>query len=154
RACTATRHHCEPKLPWFRGPRKECRHIIVALPVEAFAQIEKSTAADALKRQGVTVEKREPLALPTGKAFLVIGRQEVERTTRRKWLAGAAAADLTALVTVPVPDEARRAYPATAIRAALASLAVRATVPVEEQLGLLPFRLGETEEARAVLRPE
>ncbi len=123
----------------FEDPERNVAIIILTLPAEAFAQIEKSTAADALKRQGVTIEKREPLALPIGKAFLVIGRQEVERMKLRKWIAVAAAPDLTALVTVQVPDDARRAYP----DAAIASLAVRATVPVEEQLGLLPFRVGE-----------
>ncbi len=127
----------------FEDSERNVAIIILSLPAEAFAQIEKSTAADALKRQGVTIEKREPLALPIGKAFLVIGRQEVERMKLRKWIAVAAAPDLTALVTVQVPDDARRAYPDAAIRAALASLAVRATVPVEEQLGLLPFRVGE-----------
>ncbi len=127
----------------FEDPERNVAIILLTLPAEAFAQIEKSTAADALKRQGVTIEKREPLALPIGKAFLVIGRQEVERMKLRKWIAVAAAPDLTALVTVQVPDDARRAYPDAAIRAALASLAVRATVPVEEQLGLLPFRVGE-----------
>jgi hypothetical protein len=47
------------------------------------------------------------------------------------------------LVTVQIPDTAKTAYPDKALRAALTSLAVRATVPVEEQLSLLPFKVGE-----------
>ena len=58
--------------------------ILVTLPGEAFADLDKSVTADALKRQGVTLETREPIALSTGKAFLVIGRQEVEKTKIRK----------------------------------------------------------------------
>ena len=34
----------------------------------------------ALKKQGMTLETREALSLAAGKAFLVIGRQEVEKT--------------------------------------------------------------------------
>jgi len=50
--------------------------------------------------------------------------------------------DLTAMVTLRIPDSAKDLYSDSIIRAALASLAVRAQVPIEEQLGLLPFKLG------------
>jgi hypothetical protein len=53
------------------------------------------------------------------------------------------AADLTVIVTMQVPDDARATYPDAAIRAALTSLATRAVVPVEEQLALLPFKVNE-----------
>src|SRR5262249_29459443 len=65
------------------------------------------------------------------------------KTKLRKWILVAAFPALTALVTVQVPDAAKPQYPDAAIRAALASLAVRDTVPDEEQLGLLPFKVGE-----------
>ena len=61
----------------------------------------------------------------------------------RKWFLIAGTPTLTALITVQVPDAAKAAYPDAAIRAALQSLAVRATIPVEEQLSLLPFKLGD-----------
>ena len=53
------------------------------------------------------------------------------------------AGEFTALVTMQVPEAAQAAYPDAAIRAALMSVSVRPTVPVEEQLSLLPFRVGE-----------
>jgi hypothetical protein len=117
--------------------------MLAALPVEAFAGLEKSADAEALKRQGLTMEKRESLPLAIGKAFLVIARQEVENLKLYKWIMVAATPELTALVTVQVPDAARSAYPDAAVRAALASLAVRAAVPIEEQLSLIPFKVGE-----------
>jgi len=117
--------------------------MIVALPAEAYADIEKTTDAETLKKQGVTFEKREELSLPTGKAFLVTGRQQVEQLKLRKWIVVASASDLTAIVTVQIPDEASSAYSDDVVRTALASIAVRASVPVEEQLSLLPFRVGE-----------
>jgi hypothetical protein len=69
--------------------------IMVALPPEAYADIEKSAASDPLQREGVTLEKREPLTLPTGKAFLVVLTQQVESTKLRKWILTAAVNDLT-----------------------------------------------------------
>jgi hypothetical protein len=44
---------------------------------------------------------------------------------------------------VQIPDEATKAYPDLVIRTALSTLMVRAAVPDEEQLALVPFRVGE-----------
>jgi hypothetical protein len=117
--------------------------ILLALPGDAYADLDKSVTAEALKKQGVALEAREAMPLSTGKAFLVIGRQEIEKTKVRKWILVASSPTLTALVTVQMPDAAKPRYPDAAIRTMLASLAIRDSVPVEEQLGLLPFRVGE-----------
>ncbi|MEA2989023.1 MAG: hypothetical protein QOG83_1734 [Alphaproteobacteria bacterium] len=117
--------------------------VIVELPRQAYPDVEKSANNETLKKQGITVEKREALSLPSGKAFLVIGRQEIDNIRLRKWIMAGSAPDLTAMVTAQIPDAAKRAYPDAAVRAAFTSIAVRAIVPVEEQLGLLPFRVGE-----------
>jgi hypothetical protein len=83
------------------------------------------------------------LALASGPALLVVGRQEVEKTQVSKWFLVASSPTLTALVTLQVPDAAKALYPDAAIRAALATLAIRPTVPIEEQLGLVPFKVDE-----------
>jgi hypothetical protein len=113
--------------------------LLGTLPPEAFAQFEKSDSAEGMKGLGATLEKREALTLPTGKALLVIGRHDKQSA----WMLVAAMPDMTATLTLRLPDAARDAYPDPVIRAAFASLAVRPGVPLEEQLGLLPFRLNE-----------
>src|ERR1700704_1365035 len=117
--------------------------ILVALPPQAYADLDASVTADALKRQGMTMDSREALPLPSGKAFLVVGRQDVDNTKVRKWILVAASPSLTAFVTVQMPEAAAALYPDAAIRASLATLAFRAAIPIEEQLGLLPFKVGE-----------
>src|SRR5215475_4907198 len=117
--------------------------IMVSFPPEAYAELEKTISADALKRQNVALEKREALTLSTGKAFLVVGRLTAETTKVRKWILVASSPQLTALVTVQVPDAAKARYSDAAVRGALTTLAMRANVPVEEQLSLLPFQVGE-----------
>jgi hypothetical protein len=117
--------------------------MLVALPVQAYADLDRAMNAEALKRQGMTFETREPVALASGNAFLVVGRQEVEKTQVTKWFLVASSPALTALVTMQVPDAAKALYPDAAIRAALATLVIRAAVPVEEQLGLVPFKIDE-----------
>jgi hypothetical protein len=117
--------------------------ILAALPAEAYADLDRTFTAEELKRQGMALETREAMPLAIGKAFLVIGRQEIDNTKVRKWILVASSPPLTALVRVQIPEAARAAYPDAAVRSTLASLAVRATVPVEEQLSLLPFRVAE-----------
>src|SRR5882762_7442966 len=40
--------------------------ILASLPAEAFSELDTGMTADALKRQGMTLERREPIALDTG----------------------------------------------------------------------------------------
>jgi hypothetical protein len=119
--------------------------IMLTLPPSAFAEIEKTTNAANLQKQGVTIETREEFPLPSGKAFLIVGRQIVKEKDLhlRKWIMAASTPELTAVVTVQVPEGAQAAYPDATVRATLASLAVRDTIPVAEQLSLLPFRVTE-----------
>ena len=127
----------------YEDPDNNVAIILVALPPQAYADLDKSVTADAIRRQGLTFETREDVPLSSGRAFLVIGRQEIEATKIRKWILVASSPALTALVTVQIPEAAKALYPDDAIRAALATVAIRTTVPVEEQLGLVPFKVGE-----------
>jgi hypothetical protein len=127
----------------YEDPDNNVAMMLVALPVQAYADLDRAMNAEALKRQGVTFETREPMTLASGQAFLVVGRQEVEKTQITKWFLVASSPSLTALVTMQVPDAAKALYSDAAIRAALATLVIRATVPTEEQLGLVPFKVDE-----------
>ncbi|MBI3433725.1 MAG: hypothetical protein HY056_01380 [Proteobacteria bacterium] len=117
--------------------------IIIEMPKSAYAEIGRTMTPAALKKQGVIQEKRESLALGGGKAILIAGRQAAEGTQFRKWILVAQLPDLTALVTTQIPLPAAGAYSEAAIHAALASLAARARVPIDEFVALMPFRFGD-----------
>ena len=126
----------------FADPDKNAAILITALPAAAYSQIEKTLDTEALRKQGISLEKREPMRLSVGKAFLLTGRQVADKERYRKWLLVAAAGNLTALVSVQIPEQ-DSSYPDRVVRAALATLSVRAIVPEEEELGLLPFTVGD-----------
>ena len=130
------------KFEGFVDPEKDAAILITVLPATAYPQIEKTLDVEALRKKGVNLEKREPMQLSFGKGFLLTGRQVADKTRYRKWLLVAEAADLTALVTVQVP-EPNSAYPDRVVRAALATLSIRAKVPEAEELDLLPFLVGD-----------
>jgi len=116
---------------------------LVAMPEAAYAEIEKSMTNQALKKQNITVEKREPFALGASKGMLVVARQDTGTEKLRKWLLIAPVGGLTALVSFEIPLAGKSVYSEAAIRGSFASLATRASIPAQEQLALVPFKLGE-----------
>ena len=117
--------------------------IMVPLPPDAYAELERTVSPDGLKKQGLALESREDMTLATGKAFLVIGRQEIEKIWVRKLILVASLPMATVLVTTQIPEAAKSGYPDAVIRTALQSLTARAAVPVEEQLAMVPFKVSE-----------
>ncbi len=126
----------------FADPEKDAAILITVLPAGAYSQFEKTMDTDALKKQGVSLEKREPIKLDSGKGFLLSGRQVADKTRYHKWLLVLAADDLTVLVTVQAPEQ-ETIYSDRIVRASLATLSVRAKVPEAEELGLLPFTVAD-----------
>lgn len=126
----------------FADPATNAAILIAVLPAAAYAQIEKSLDVESLRKQGVNLEKREAVKFDFGKGFLLTGRQVADKTRYKKWLLVASASDLTALVTVQIP-EGDRNYSDNVVRAALTTLALRAKVPEAEELSLLPFSIGD-----------
>jgi hypothetical protein len=136
--------------PGFEDDQKNAFIRLIALPAAAFAEIEKTMTNDAMKKQGMTVEKRETMKLPSGNAILVIVRQSTPAGQLRKWLLIAPMDNLTAMVSFEMQAKSPPAYTDAAVRTALGTLTTRATVPVDEQLRLVPFRIGDTAGMRLV----
>jgi hypothetical protein len=131
--------HASTSFLGFEDADNKVAVLVSALPAEAYAAFEKSNTSDSLKKLGAVLDKRETLTLPSGKAVLVVSHQDKQHI----WLLVAATPGLTAMLTMRVPDAARDVYSERAIRTLFATVAVRAEVPVDEQLGLLPFRLAD-----------
>ena len=129
--------------PGFEDEKNNVFIRLVALPGGAFAEIEKTMTNDALKKQGMTLDKRETLPLGNGNAILAIVRQDTGAGRIRKWLLIVAIDNLTALVSLEAPIPEPAAYSDAVIRTALMSLATRPTIPVDEQLSVVPFKLSD-----------
>jgi hypothetical protein len=129
--------------PGFIDAANNAGILIGMLPLAAYPDIEKTLADDALKKQGFTPEKRDTLQFGIGKGLLVVGTEVgPDKAKYRKWLLIAKTADLTALVTVQEPVGSN-AYSDSVVRASLATLAERETVPDAELLTMLPFSVGD-----------
>jgi hypothetical protein len=123
---------------------------VIALPENAFAELEKTMTNDALKKQGVIVEKRESIKTEEGQGLLIIARQDAKPARVRKWLLIAPLKGITGLISLEMPVDGKPRYNESAIRTALASVVSRATIPNEEQLKLVPFTIGDLTGMRIV----
>jgi hypothetical protein len=130
--------HLSGEAPGFRDPDNKVSILLLELPRAAYLQIEASMSTAAAKERGVSLDRRETLFTDAGPAIVSAGDDSRDRS--RKWMMVALLPKITALVSVEIPDAARKLYPDAAIREALASLTER-TAPIEEQLSLLPYRI-------------
>jgi hypothetical protein len=133
--------------PGFHDPDNQVSMLLLELPRAAYLQIEATMSTAAAKERGVSLDRRETLFTNAGAAVLSAGDDSRDRS--RKWMMVALLPKFTALVSVEIPDAARKLYSDSAIRAALASLTERAA-PIEEQLSLLPYRIEDRAGFRVV----
>ncbi|HEY1414088.1 MAG TPA: hypothetical protein VGF36_18220, partial [Rhodopila sp.] len=126
----------------FEDIDKDAAILLASQVAAAYPDIEKSLTPESLKAQGITLDKRETMTFAFGNGVLVSGKQTSDKKVYRKYLLVAQASDLTVLVNGQVPEQ-ETAYPDAAMHAAMASVALRATVPDAEKLALLPFTVGD-----------
>lgn len=109
--------------------------LIATFPSDAFSALDKTMVPGALDKQGIT--KREPFQAVAGNGFLLTGLHgEV-----RQWMLVAPAGSVTAVVTARTTLDNSK-YTDQVMRTALASVAVRDSIPDAERLSLLPFTVG------------
>jgi hypothetical protein len=131
--------------PGFEDPDRKVAISILDLPAGAYRDIEASFFAK--NHPGLEGLKRESFPFANGIGFLVSGHGQQNGVTVYKWflLAKTVAGrvqNLATLIQIEVPKAARSIYTDAAIRKALASVTFR-PAPIQEQLGLLPFKLTE-----------
>jgi len=129
------------KFPGFEHPDRTMAILIGEFPAAAYAEVEKGLGTDTLKAQGFAVETREPVASPELNGALIVGQQETQGIAVRRWLLVGEVGGITALVSVEVQQAAVMNTTDAMVRAALQTVTVRAAVPNEEQLTLLPYNL-------------
>ena len=118
--------------------------LILEIPPQSLAGVEQQLTTEALKKDGVTEEKRETVTINGAtKGLLIAGAQDADNKKYHKWLLLAAWPEGASLIAFQVPEESKTKYPEASVRAALLSVTMRPVVPVDEQLGLLPIRFRE-----------
>lgn len=140
------------RFPGFEHPDTHSSMVAMMLPAEAYDNLEKSISAEALKQQGITEERRETLALPTGKALVVTASEQDKEKGQKvhKVMFLEQLKEGVAMVAVMVPEPGLKTFTDDVILASLKTIAVRGNIPMDELLALMPFKLNDLSGLRPV----
>jgi hypothetical protein len=133
------------RFPGFEDAGHNAIIAILDLPLSAYHELE--SAAFNKIQQDLEQPKRESFPFESGIGFLISGTAKQNGVAVHRWsllaqAVGGSVQDLTALINVEVPESALSVYSDAIIRKALASVTFR-PAPIQEQLKLLPFKLGD-----------
>ena len=117
--------------------------MITELGAETAERVGKDFTPEAVAAGGMELETREDAALAGMHGYLIVAHQDIAGARVRKWALVLTREDLTVIVVVVTPEAERAAYPDAALRAALATLTLRESVPDAEKFGLLPYRFAD-----------
>jgi hypothetical protein len=138
------------KFSGFENPEASAAILMVELPDEAYADVEKGFTDEALKQRGMTVQLREPLAFKDGKGFFVAGPQASNGANRYESVMIANMAGVTSIVSVQMIEATHATITDEMMRDAFKSLAIRKQVPDSEKLAVLPYKIGDLAKFRIV----
>lgn len=129
------------KFPGFENPELNAAILIVELPAEAYAELEKGFTDAALKARGMTVATREPVTVADGRGLFVAGAQESGGQKRYEAVMIANVTGLTTVVSVQMLEATHATLTDAVLRDALKTVAVRKEVPEAEKLSVLPYKM-------------
>lgn len=138
------------KFPGFENPQASAAILLVELPGDAYADVEKGFTDEALKARGMTVQLREPLTFKDGRGFFVSGPQESGGVKRHESVMVATMAGVTSIVSVQMIEATRATLTDAVVRDTFKTLAVRKDVPESERLAVLPYKIGNLAKFRIV----
>jgi hypothetical protein len=112
--------------------------LMTELPAAAFAEVET-----AFQSNQTGAAKPESLETAAGKAYYTVESAKDGATNVRRYSMILSGGSFTGYVAAQIPENVSKIYTDDAMRQMFASAAIRKEVPIEEQLGLLPFKMTE-----------
>ena len=114
--------------------------LIAELPADAYNEVMNAFKNNPAGTGGVKPENIETAA---GLAYYTSETGKDGATTVRRYSMILSGGAFSGYIAVQVPENAAKVYTDDAVRRMFASAAVRKEIPVEEQLGQMPFKISE-----------
>ena len=114
--------------------------LVTELPAEAYGEVANAFKANPAGTNGI---KPESIESPAGLAYYTAENAKDGATSVRRYSMILPGSTFSGYVAVQVPENASKIYSDDAVRQMFASATIRKEVPVEEQLGLMPFKVTE-----------
>jgi hypothetical protein len=124
----------------FESEDHSVKVLVTELPAEAYGEVANAFKANPAGTNGI---KPESIESPAGLAYYTAENAKDGATSVRRYSMILPGATFSGYVAVQVPENASKIYTDDAVRQMFASATIRKEVPVEEQLGLMPFKITE-----------
>ena len=121
--------------------------LVTELPAEAYDEVMAAFKANPAGTGGVKPESIETAA---GLAYYTAESAKDGATNVRRYSMILPGGTFSGYVAVQVPENAAKIYTDDAVRQMFASAVIRKEVPVEEQLGLMPFKITDLSDFKNV----
>jgi hypothetical protein len=124
----------------FETEDQSVKVLVTELPAAAYDEVMNAFKANPAGSGGV---KPESIETSAGVAYYTAESGKDGATNVRRYSMIVPGGTFAGYIAVQVPENATKIYTDDAVRQMFASAAIRKEVPVEEQLGLLPFKLSD-----------
>jgi hypothetical protein len=121
--------------------------LVTELPAEAYGEVMNAFKANPAGAGGI---KPESIETSAGLAYYTVENARDTTGNVRRYSMILPGGTFSGYIAVQVPENAGKIYTDDAVRQMFASAVIRKEVPVEEQLGLMPFKIGELSEFKNV----
>jgi hypothetical protein len=124
----------------FETEDQSVKVLVTELPPEAYGEVVNAFKAGSASPGGIKPESIETAA---GVAYYTAETARVGAVTVRRYSMILPGGTFSGYIAVQVPENAGKIYTDEAVRQMFASAMIRPQVPVQEQLGLMPFKISE-----------
>jgi hypothetical protein len=124
----------------FETEDQSVKVLVTELPAEAYGEVMNAFKANPAGSGGI---KPESIETSAGLAYYTAENAKDGATTVRRYSMILPGGTFSGYVAVQIPENAMKIYTDDAVRQMFASAVIRKQVPVEEQLGLMPFKISE-----------
>jgi hypothetical protein len=131
----------------FETEDESVKVLVAELPSEAYGEVMNALKANPAVASGAKPESIETAA---GTAYYTSETAKNGASTVRRYSMILSGGTFSGYVAVQVPENAGKIYSNEAVRQMFASAVIRKEVPVEEKLGLLPFKVSELSDFKNV----
>jgi hypothetical protein len=121
--------------------------LVAELPAEAYGEVMNAFKANPAGTGGI---KPESIETSAGLAYYTVEAAKDGASSVRRYSMILPGGTFSGYIAVQVPENAAKIYTDDAVRQMFASAVIRKDVPVDEQLGLMPFKIGELSDFKNV----
>jgi hypothetical protein len=124
----------------FETEDQSVKVLVTDLPAEAYGEVANAFKANPGGTGGI---KPESIETPAGLGYYTVENGKDGATNVRRYSMILPGPAFSGYIAVQVPENASKIYTDDAVRQMFATATIRTEVPVDEQLGLMPFKISE-----------